>query len=223
MRPVAYSGPAGYLNREETLCDPTVVVFQDHISLYDTPVTVTIPSTVGPSGRHYALIGRIINTDGSYYGSTWESDVFDLQGANGTWADYQQTGYHLWGDDGIDCTGFACVKDCAATFGTSSTGSDTNSTYNGCANACPDVSIAFGSSTYGGQPTTDLTQPTQCPEQPVTRTSGSSTEGMPTATRTTRTSTRTAAAGVSTGAASHSHSDALMFVVPLIVAKMLSL
>ncbi|KAJ4362060.1 hypothetical protein N0V83_011002 [Neocucurbitaria cava] len=88
--------PECYLIHEQSLCDPTINIYSDYIDLDDTPITVTIPPSVGPAGAHYVLIGRILNTDGSYYGSTWESDVFDLTGANGTWANYQRTGYTMW-------------------------------------------------------------------------------------------------------------------------------
>lgn len=199
---------SGYLIKEQSICDATIKVFSDYIGFYDTPFTVTIPPTVGPAGAHYTLIGRIINTDGSYYGATWESDVIDLTGANGTWADYQKNGYQLWGDDGMACTGFACVKDCADTYGVeapfSSSENATNGTYNDCANACPDVNIAFGISTQGGQPTASLTQPTACPSLPGASSTETATVTNGDETTTTgllRSSTRTAAAAAGTGAA----------------------
>ncbi|KAH7382307.1 hypothetical protein BKA66DRAFT_570596 [Pyrenochaeta sp. MPI-SDFR-AT-0127] len=203
--------PDCYLIYEQTLCDASIKIFPDYIGFYDTPITVTIPPTVGPSGKHYTLIGRILNTDGSYYGATWESDVFDLTGANGTWSDQQRRGYTLWGDDGTACTGFACVKDCAETFGLAS--SPRNATYEECANACPNVDIAFGSSTRGGQPTAALTQPTACPELPATRTTRSTTsagqtDNMP--TRPTRSSSRTAVAAAPTGGATPSFRIGIM-------------
>jgi hypothetical protein len=106
-------------------------------------------------------MGRILNTDGSYYGAEWQSDVFDLTGANGTWGDYQRQGYQLWGDDGMSCTGFACVKECSDILGPVTTN---ETMYHDCANSCPDVDIAFEISTRGGQPTAALTKPTACPQ-----------------------------------------------------------
>ncbi|CAO2653102.1 Nn.00g025130.m01.CDS01 [Neocucurbitaria sp. VM-36] len=210
-----------YLIYEQSLCDPTIKIFSDYIGFYDTPITVTIPPSVGPSGKHYALIGRILNTDGSYYGSTWESDVFDLTGANGTWSDYQRNGYTVWGDDGMACTGFACVKECANSFGVGD--NSWNTTYEDCANACPDVDIAFETSTYGGQPTAALTQPTACPDLPSATTPSSvattsRTTGMPT----TRSSTRTAAAAAATGGATSTlHLNVLSSVFASVVVAIL--
>ncbi|OAL53069.1 hypothetical protein IQ07DRAFT_641482 [Pyrenochaeta sp. DS3sAY3a] len=216
--------PDCYLINYQSLCDETIKIFPDYIGLYNTPITVTIPPTVGPSGKHYNIIGRIINTDGTYYGATWESDIFDLTDANGTWANYQQQGYTLWGDDGTSCTGFSCVKDCANTFGTG----PRNSTYEDCANACPEVDIAFGTSTYGGQPTTELTQPSACPDLPATRTSGTTkatgtaTRNLPTATVTTGGSTRSPAAAASTGgASSRLHSDFAFTSILSVLAAMI--
>ena len=181
--------------------------------MYDTPITVTVPPTVGPSGKHYTLIGRILNTDGSYYGATWESDVFDLTGANGTWSSSQQKGYTMWGDDGMACTGFACVKECADSVGPTS--QDTE--YQNCANNCPGVDIDFESSSYGGQPTAALTQPTACSISLSTSASATSSttavNGRP-----TRSSTRTAAASAATGAATTSlHRNVLSSVLTLVV------
>ncbi|KAF1834428.1 hypothetical protein BDW02DRAFT_598215 [Decorospora gaudefroyi] len=187
-----------FLNYEQSLCDPTIQISEESINLNGTSITVTVPPTVGPSGEHYALIGRILNTDGSYYGSEWQSDVFDLTGANGTWSEFQRQGTQLWGDDGMACTGFACVKQCADTLGYSTGEVE----YTNCANACPDVDIDFESSTRAGQPTAALTEPTPCPGRVVTSTD---TDATPTATDFRPPSTRTAAAGVGTGAASHSH------------------
>jgi hypothetical protein len=187
--------PPGYLNHEQTLCDPSIVISEDSINLNGTFTTVTIPPTVGPSGKHYTIIGRILNTDGSYYGAEWQSDVFDLVGANGTWGNWQRQGYQLWGDDGISCTGFACVKDCANTLGPSTT----NGTYENCANSCPSVDIN-PSSTRGGQPTAALTKPTACLQHAIANTASS----VPMATDVPGSSTRTAANIVATGAASYS-------------------
>jgi hypothetical protein len=185
----------GYLNHKQSLCDPSVIISEDSINLNGTLTTITIPPTVGPSGKHYTIIGRILNTDGSYYGAEWQSDVFDLSGANGTWGNWQRQGYQLWGDDGMSCTGFACVKDCADTIGPSTT----NNTYRDCTNSCPSVDIDW-SSTRGGQPTAALTKPTACPEHAIANT----VSIVPTATDILGSSIRTAPNSVATAAASHS-------------------
>lgn len=186
----------GYLIKEQTLCDASIKVFPDYIGFYDTPFTVTIPPTVGPSGAHYTLIGRIINTDGSYYGSTWESDVFKLDGANGTWANYQMNNRQLWGDDGISCSGFACVKDCAGTeTGFGGTGT-TDGSYQSCANACPGVYID-PSSSVGGQPTASLTRPPVCPETSQASRNGNSLIPLRTLSRTPAEPTATVASDTS--------------------------
>jgi hypothetical protein len=188
----------GFLNYEQSLCDPSIIISEDSITLNGTSITVTVPPTVGPSGKHYAIMGRILNTDGSYYGAEWQSDVFDLTGANGSWAGFQRQGNQLWGDDGMSCTGFACVKECADSAGPVTTN---ETIYQDCANSCPDVDIAFESSTRGGQPTAALTKPTACPQRGA---SSTGTDTVPTETGSLGSPTRSAGVGVSTGAAPHS-------------------
>jgi hypothetical protein len=160
-------------------------------------------------------MGRILNTDGSYYGSEWQSDVFDLKGANGTWGNGQKQGYQLWGDDGMSCTGFACVKDCAGATDTS-TGGD-NDAYRECANSCPSVDIDW-SSTRGGQPTAAMTKPTACPRQAEV----TSVDTMRTATASMRNPTRSAADSVATGAASHCSQSSYMSTTLWFVAIVLA-
>ncbi|KAF2686201.1 hypothetical protein K458DRAFT_416508 [Lentithecium fluviatile CBS 122367] len=150
----------GYLVHEHTLCHGSIDINIDSVNYQNTSFSVTIPANVGPSGSHYALIARTFQTDGSWYGSSLESDAFELVGANGTRAEYQKGGYTLWGDDGLACSGFACVKECA---GDTSFGTPSNTTYQKCANACPSVTIDFESSSYGGQPTAALTTPLHAP------------------------------------------------------------
>ena len=160
-------------------------------------------------------MGRILNTDGSYYGAEWQSDVFDLQGANGTWGSWQRQGAQLWGDDGMSCIGFACVKDCADT--TDADTGDHNDAYRQCANSCPSVDIDW-SSTRGGQPTASLTRPTACPQQAKV----TSTDAVPTETGFVGTSTRSAATSITTGAAPHSFQSSYMSTILCFVAIAIS-
>lgn len=106
------------------------------------------------------LIAQVHQTDGSWYGASLESEVFDLIDANGTWSSFQESGIGrtLWGDDGIPCGSYACVKNCAD----SSLGETNRTLYNNCANECPSVSIDFANSTVGGQPTASRTEPPDC-------------------------------------------------------------
>lgn len=146
------------------MCSPSVEITDDYVALRNLTFSVTIPPTVGPSGQHYVLIAQIFRTDGSWYGSKFDSEVFELTGANGTWSDYQSSGFTLWGTEALPCSSFACVNGC---------GDETfkyqpnwplvkNETYQSCANACPSVSIDFDSSTQGGLPTGSLTTPSSC-------------------------------------------------------------
>jgi hypothetical protein len=155
---------------------------------------VTIPANVGPSGKHYVLTAQTLNTDGSFYGASLESDIFELIGANGTWSPYQKDGYTLWGDDGIPCSAFTCVKQCAgdSSFARPAP-SGSNSTHNECINACPSVSVDE-SYTRGGQPTAALTTPSPCPSSRSLSATEATTTGEPTATRSR---SATAAAGTS--------------------------
>jgi hypothetical protein len=107
----------------------------------------------------------------------------------------QRQGYQLWGDDGISCAGFACVKDCGDVIDPSTT----NDTYSDCTNSCPGVDID-PSSHRGGQPTAALTKPTACPDHAI----ASAASSVSAATGLPGNSTRTAANSVATGAASHS-------------------
>jgi hypothetical protein len=188
----------GYLVHEQTLCDPTVAWRKnpwDYITFNNTPFTVTIPANVGPSGKHYVLMARVMNTDGSFYTGQMNSDVFDLTGANGTWARFQQQGSYLWGDNGIDCVGWSCVKGCADATNMVTT----NGTYEKCVNSCPNVSIDWDNSSRGGDPTAALVKASACPTP-------SSSSATPTAgTRTVRQSagsaSNTAGATARTGSA----------------------
>jgi hypothetical protein len=185
---------AGYLIHEQTLCDASIDINSDSVNYQNTKFNVTIPANVGPSGKHYVLTAQTLNTDGSYYGAPLESDVFELIGANGTWASYHKEGYTLWGDDGIPCSGFACTKKCAGDFSNgASAPSGSNSTFYECINACPSVSVDE-SSTRGGQPTAALTTPSPCPSSRSPSATEATTTGEPTATRSR---SATAAAGTS--------------------------
>jgi hypothetical protein len=152
---------AGYLIHEQTLCDKSIDIGSDSVNYQNTTFNVTIPSTVGPAGRHYVLIAQTFNTDGSYYGASLNSDIFELIGANGTWSEYQLDGATLWGNQGIPCSGFACVKACAGGPSWKDQSDLAISRYEECVNACPSVSI-LESSTRGGQPTAALTTPSPC-------------------------------------------------------------
>lgn len=129
------------------------------MSLNDTPFNVTIPPTVGPSGAHYVLTAQIHQTDGSRYGSSLDSEVFELIDANGTWSGFQTEGLGntLWGNDGISCGGYGCVKNCADSL----VHAKNQTQYHDCANNCPGVSIDWSSS-VGGQPTASRTKPPAC-------------------------------------------------------------
>lgn len=162
-----------------------------------------------------------MNTDGSYYGSTWESDVFELTGANGTWSKSQQSGYTLWEADGISCTGFSCVKNCADPSAQSAVTQNGTQQYQDCANACPGVNIEFGNGTplRGGRPTTALTKPTACPDVQASNTGAIATTGKPTATSPTRSASRIAAASAPTGdAVSQPQMDLVIFALHLFAA-----
>ena len=193
----------GYLINNEPICNPMIELRNSGIYYKNTTFDVTIPASVGPSGNHYVLMIRTTNTDGTYYGVRLESNVFNLSGGTGAWARFETQGNTLWGDDGIACGGYDCVRQCAATSNMNSTSSETG--YRACANSCPNVFID-PSSTRGGQATAPLTQATPCSNAP---TSTSATTGV-TSTAGTSTSRRVAAAA-GTGAAS----PALVFNYPL--------
>jgi hypothetical protein len=108
-----------------------------------------------------------MQTDGPYYGASLQSNVFELVGGTGEWSAVQLQGYALWGADGIPCSSYSCVRNCSNVESeeTSNIPENGNSTYNDCANSCPDVYID-PSSTRGGQPTATLTMPTSCSSKP---------------------------------------------------------
>ncbi|KAH7070402.1 hypothetical protein BKA63DRAFT_75948 [Paraphoma chrysanthemicola] len=185
-----------YLIHEQTLCDPTInITVNAGIVVFNaTPFTVTIPPSVGPSGKHYAIAARVMNTDGSYYTGQMYSDVIELTGANGTWAWFQQQGRNLWGDDGMSCSGFSCVKDCAS--GPNITYAD--GSYRRCIDTCPGVSVDPNSS-RGGAPTAARVVPSACPSSVTSRATATATMTSPGGG--SRSSSRTAAAAAPTGAA----------------------
>jgi hypothetical protein len=137
-----------------------------------------------------------MNTDGSYWGGQMFSKAFELTGANGTWAKYQQMGSTRWGDDGIACTGLTCVKDCADAHGN---GTAPYSIYQGCINSCPGVSVDPNSS-RGGDPTAALVKPSTCPSPLSTSATVTVSGGIPTGS-----TLRTGAVASQTGAIASGH------------------
>ncbi|KAF2030662.1 hypothetical protein EK21DRAFT_88777 [Setomelanomma holmii] len=180
--------PLGYLIHEQTLCDPTITIDVDQgvANFEDMPFMVTITSTVGSSGKHYVLAARVMNTDGSYYTGQLFSDVFELTGANGTRAKFQQQGNTLWGDDGMACLGFSCVKGCADAPNITTT----DGYYDTCINSCPGVSVDPNSS---HDPTAALVEPSACPNSVSSKAT--------TTTTMSRSSTRPVTAAARTGVA----------------------
>ncbi|KAH7082101.1 hypothetical protein FB567DRAFT_98222 [Paraphoma chrysanthemicola] len=207
-----------YLIHEQTLCDPTInITVNAGIVVFNaTPFTVTIPPSVGPSGKHYAIAARVMNTDGSYYTGQMYSDVLELTGANGTWANFQRQGNNLWGDDGMSCSGFSCVKDCAN--GPNIT--NTDGSYRRCINSCPGVSVDPNSS-RGGAPTAARVVPSACSSAVTSRTTATVTMTSPGGG--SRSSSRTAAAAAPTGAAvARSATGAIVFALfPFLVMVIL--
>ncbi|KAF2652010.1 hypothetical protein K491DRAFT_719343 [Lophiostoma macrostomum CBS 122681] len=189
-----------YLLHEHALCDASISIAADHVSYQNTSFTVSIPSSIGPSGSNYVLVARTLQTDGSYYGASLQSNVFELTGGTGKWSAVQSQGYTLWGADGIPCSSYSCVRNCsnAESEGTASNAQNGTSTYNACANSCPNVYID-PSSTRGGQPTATLTMPTSCSLQ-ATATSISEDTGS--AINPTATGTKPIAGAAGTSAAS---------------------
>jgi hypothetical protein len=173
----------GYLIREQSLCGPTIAFGKDSsiITFDKTSFTVTIPADVGPSGRHYVLAARIMNTDGSHYTSQVFSDVFELTGANGAWAEFQKDGMSLWGDDGMSCTGWSCVKDCATTAKVRAWMVAMSKKYYNCINACPDVSVRLSPS-HDGVDGGPLIEPPACPSVPSASPTPNTLEGVPSKT-----------------------------------------
>lgn len=159
---------------------------------------MTIPASVGPSGKHYVLKAQTLKTDGSYYGATLESNVFSITGSTGDWGQYQLQGLTLWGDDGIPCGAYDCVRKCAseAQHDYKNGMKTPNSTYVDCANDCPNVYID-PSSSYGGQPTTSLTTPSACSMHAPTVTFTSGVTGINPISTATRSRSVAAAAGTS--------------------------
>ncbi|KAH7136108.1 hypothetical protein B0J11DRAFT_178672 [Dendryphion nanum] len=183
-----------YLINTEPICNPTIELTNKDVYYKNTTFQVTVPASVGPSGKHYVLMMRTINTDGTYYGMWPASNVFYLTGGTGAWASFELQGNTLWGDDGIFCGGYDCVRRCAASGILNYTSK--NNGYENCANSCPSVFID-PSSTRGGQATASLTQATPCSLSQTPASSTTTSFGNPTATR-----TRSAAAAAGTGAAS---------------------
>ena len=70
----------GYLIHERSICDPSISLNRDssNIALNNTALTVTIPASVGPSGKHCPIVTRVMNTDGFYYTVELYSSVFEL-------------------------------------------------------------------------------------------------------------------------------------------------
>lgn len=140
---------AGKLIDAIPLCDEHITIYNDHINYDNFTFSVTIPESVGPAGRNYAISTQIFlssRTNGrrGQYSGGIPSNIFELTGATGNWSMTQLADQTLWTPDGIPCTSFACVKACADKARTAYlNGSNTNGTvkYQTCANACPGVNV----------------------------------------------------------------------------------
>jgi hypothetical protein len=204
----------GYLIHEQSLCDPTIEIASDYINFGNTSITLSIPASVGPSGRHYVLNARTMKTDGSYYGSELESNVFALNGGTGEWAGYELQGRTLWGDSGIPCGSYNCVRQCGID---GQERVQRNESYNDCANACPSVYID-PSSSYGGYPTAELTTPTPCAVQATSASATSTTRTTGTGDGLGPTRSRSAAASAGTSGSSPKTAGSKLAVLSSVLA-----
>jgi hypothetical protein len=131
----------GYLIHERSICDPSISLNRDssNVALNNTAFSV------GPSGKHYPIVTRVMHTDGFYYTVELYSYVFELTATDCSWATLEERASSVRGIDGIHCTGFSCVQDCSDTYDTA-----TNTTiHNKCINSYPRLSVGPNSTRRG--------------------------------------------------------------------------
>jgi hypothetical protein len=146
----------GYLNTTFSICNPSIIVSNNHITFQNTTFVATVPSNAGPPGLFYALEANIIETDGSEYGGGVASNAFNLTAATGNWSRADLDDLTLITQQGyIPCSSFPCVRACADQFYKS--GAITSDGYDRCVGNCPGLSYSsVASSTSSTAPDTSL-------------------------------------------------------------------
>ncbi|KAI6864123.1 hypothetical protein KC343_g2873 [Hortaea werneckii] len=142
------NGPTCYLQNSTTL---------------SSPINISIPSDVGPSGDYYSIAISDLSTSQS---ATY-SNMFNFTGGTGNYTAYENNlgGASFWSADDLPCSAYPCARDCAmASYPDDLTDQDAYDTMKECINDCSGVS-----------PDESQTTPAQAPASSSTGSSASST------------------------------------------------
>ncbi|KAK3657730.1 hypothetical protein LTR56_002108 [Elasticomyces elasticus] len=123
---VGANGPTCYLQNSTSL---------------SSPVSLTIPSSVGPSAGYYSIAIADLTTSG---GPTY-SNRFNLTGGTGNYTEYESHlgGAPFWDADDLPCSSYECARQCAqAGYPTDLTDNGAYETMRACILKCPGVSPA---------------------------------------------------------------------------------
>ncbi|KAK4901013.1 hypothetical protein LTR27_002197 [Elasticomyces elasticus] len=123
---VGSNGPTCYLQNSTSL---------------SSPVSLTIPASVGPSAGYYSIAIADLTTSG---GPTY-SNRFNLTGGTGNYTEYEKHlgGAPFWDADDLPCSSYECARQCAqAGYPTDLTDNGAYGTMRACILKCPGVSPA---------------------------------------------------------------------------------
>ncbi|KAK4961927.1 hypothetical protein LTR10_002420 [Elasticomyces elasticus] len=123
---VGANGPTCYLQNSTSL---------------SSPVSLTIPASVGPSAGYYSIAIADLTTSG---GPTF-SNRFNLTGGTGNYTEYESHlgGAPFWDADDLPCSSYECARQCAqAGYPTDLTDNAAYETMRSCILKCPGVSPA---------------------------------------------------------------------------------
>ncbi|KAK5685434.1 hypothetical protein LTS10_003512 [Elasticomyces elasticus] len=123
---VGSNGPTCYLQNSTSL---------------SSPVSLTIPASVGPSAGYYSIAIADLTTSG---GPTY-SNRFNLTGGTGNYTEYEKHlgGAPFWDADDLPCSSYECARQCAqAGYPTDLTDNGAYETMRACILKCPGVSPA---------------------------------------------------------------------------------
>ncbi|KAK3626170.1 hypothetical protein LTR56_019958 [Elasticomyces elasticus] len=106
-----------------------------------SPVSLTIPASVGPSAGYYSIAIADLTMSG---GPTY-SNRFNLTGGTGNYTEYEKHlgGAPFWDADDLPCSSYECARQCAqAGYPTDLTDNGAYETMRACILKCPGVSPA---------------------------------------------------------------------------------
>ena len=121
------------------LTDPSSGYLRNSTTL-SSPINVTVPALVGPSGDYYSIaIADLTADDGAAF-----SNRFNFTGGTGNYTEYENKlgGASFWNANDLPCSSYDCARNCAmASYPDDLTDDDAYETMKNCILQCPGVSV----------------------------------------------------------------------------------